>query len=82
MHSRKLLSIFALAFAAWVAIPDTVKAGGPPTPTASGAASVKGVVKFEGTVPKPKAQHVCRSNLCAATFRLYFRAASCGGCQG
>jgi plastocyanin len=65
MHSKKLLSIFALAFAAWVAIPDTVEAGGPPAPTASGAASVKGVVKFEGTAPKPKAISMSADPICA-----------------
>jgi plastocyanin len=68
MHSKKLLSIFAIVFAAWGAIPDTVKAGSPPAPSASGAASLKGVVQFEGTVPKPKAINMSADPICARQY--------------
>jgi plastocyanin len=53
MHAKKLTSIFALTLAICISTTHAVKAGGPP-PTTNGAANVRGVVRFEGTVPKPK----------------------------
>ena|SRR5579862_1215838 len=66
MHSRKLLSLFALALALWVATPDPVNAGGPsPNTTTNGAASVKGTVKFEGIAPRPKPINMSADPTCA-----------------
>jgi hypothetical protein len=64
MKAKKLVSIFALALAICLSIPYGVKAGGPPTST-TGAATVKGIVKFEGTVPKPKLISMSADPSCA-----------------
>src|SRR5258708_34880686 len=53
MYSKNLITIFALAITFSISSTYAVKAGGPP-PTTSGGASLRGVVKFESTVPKTK----------------------------
>jgi hypothetical protein len=64
MLSTKLLFLFALAFAVWSIIPWDVNAAGPASMNAA-AASVKGVVKFEGTVPKGKPVNMSADPSCA-----------------
>src|ERR1700693_6067344 len=64
MHTKKLLSILILTLAICVSTPNAVKAGSPP-PTTTGAATVKGIVKFEGTVPKPKPISMSADPSCA-----------------
>lgn len=53
MRSKKLFLTFVIAFAAWTRVPFSARAGGPVS-NAVGAARVKGVVKFQGTPPKPR----------------------------
>src|SRR5271166_2285154 len=55
MKGKKLISLFALSLAVCISTPCVVKAGGSaPISSTTGAANVKGKVKFEGTLPKPK----------------------------
>lgn len=63
MHAKKLLSILILTLAICISTPNAVKAGSPP-PTTTGA-TVKGIVKFEGTVPKPKPISMSADPSCA-----------------
>jgi hypothetical protein len=66
MQAKKLISISALTLAVCVSTPYAVRAGGaPPSAGATGAASVKGIVKFEGTVPKPKLISMSADPSCA-----------------
>src|ERR1700733_6553927 len=53
MKANNLFSILALTLTICVSASYTVKAGGAPT-TVETAASLKGVVRFEGVPPKPK----------------------------
>jgi len=53
MDAKKLVAVITLTITICISNPHAVKAGGPP-PTKSGAASLRGVVKFEGTVPKAR----------------------------
>jgi plastocyanin len=59
MHGKKLVSLFALTLTIClslgisVSVPRVAKAAGAP-PSTSGAANLKGTVRFEGVVPKPK----------------------------
>jgi hypothetical protein len=64
MQSTKLLFLFALIVAISVSTPYAVKAGSPPAPN-TGGASVRGVVKFEGTAPKPKPISMSADPSCA-----------------
>jgi plastocyanin len=64
MYSKKLITIFALAITFSISSTYPVKAGGPP-PTTSGAASLRGFAKFEGTVPKPKPISMSADPSCA-----------------
>jgi hypothetical protein len=64
MHIKKLLSILTLTLAICISTPNAVKAGSPP-PTTTGAATVKGIVKFEGTVPKSKPISMSADPSCA-----------------
>ncbi len=64
MRAKKLISAFTLILAVCVSIPSAVNAGGPPTNT-TGAVSVRGVVRFEGTVPKPKLISMSADPSCA-----------------
>ena len=64
MHAKKLMSAFVLTLAVCISTPYAVQAGGPP-PTTAGGASVRGVVKFEGTVPKPKSISMSADPSCA-----------------
>ena len=63
MQAKKSISSFVLTMAVCVSAPYAVNAGGPP-PTTTGA-SVRGVVRFEGTVPKPKLVSMSADPSCA-----------------
>lgn len=70
MREKKFVPTLALALTICVVLsifmssPDAVKAGGS-APSANGAASVKGIVRFEGTVPKPKLISMAADPSCA-----------------
>ena len=64
MSTRKLASTFVFALAVYASAPYAVKAGGPPA-SAVTTASLKGVVRFEGTVPKPKLISMSADPSCA-----------------
>ena len=64
MRAKKLISAFTPILAVCISIPNAVNAGGPPTST-TGAASVRGVVRFEGTAPKPKLISMSADPSCA-----------------
>jgi plastocyanin len=64
MDAKKLVAVFTLAVTICISNPHAVKAGGPP-PTTSGAASLRGVVKFEGTVPKARLISMSADPSCA-----------------
>jgi plastocyanin len=64
MKTKKLVSVFALILAICISSPSSVK-GGPPPATATTGASLKGVVRFEGTVPKPKLISMSADPSCA-----------------
>src|SRR5260370_32118001 len=64
MQTKKLMSVLVLTFAVCISTPYAVKAGSPPSTTTPGA-SVKGVVKFEGTAPKPKQISMSADPSCA-----------------
>jgi plastocyanin len=63
MHTKKLVSIFALSLVVCVSAPRVVRAGGAP-PTATGA-TVRGSVRFEGKAPVPKAISMAADPSCA-----------------
>ena len=65
MHAKKLVSIFALSLTIWISTPSTVKAGSPPSTTSTTGASIKGIVRFEGTVPRPKLISMSADPSCA-----------------
>jgi plastocyanin len=66
MQAKRLFSLFALTLAVCFSSPYAVKAGSPPTITsATGGGSVKGVVRFEGMVPKPKLISMSADPSCA-----------------
>src|SRR5580700_11219602 len=66
MQTKKLISISALTLAVCISTPYAVRAGGAPaSASASGAAGLKGIVKFEGTVPKPKLISMSADPSCA-----------------
>jgi plastocyanin len=64
MQTKKLMSVLVLTFAVCISTPYALKAGSPPSTTTPGA-SVKGVVKFEGTAPKPKQISMSADPSCA-----------------
>jgi plastocyanin len=64
MYAKQLATTFALALAIGLTTPHTTKAGGPP-PSTPGTASLQGIVKFEGTVPKPKPISMAADPSCA-----------------
>ncbi len=64
MYPKKLATtIFTLVITFFISSPYALKAGG--RATASGGASLKGVVRFEGTVPKPKPVSMSADPSCA-----------------
>jgi hypothetical protein len=66
MRTKKLASLFALTLMICVSAPYAVKAGSPPpTTSTTGAASVKGVVRFEGAVPTSKPISMSADPSCA-----------------
>jgi plastocyanin len=67
MHAKNSISILGVTLAVCFAISFStpgVRAGGPP-PTATGAANLKGTVRLEGTVPKPKQISMSADPSCA-----------------
>src|SRR5271157_5141563 len=64
MRAKKLVSVCVLFLATCISTPYAVRAGGA-TPNTAGAANVKGIVKFEGTVPKPKLISMSADPSCA-----------------
>jgi hypothetical protein len=63
MNATKLISTFALSLLISLSTPFAANAGGlPPT---TGAANVKGTVRFEGAVPKPKLVNMAMDPGCA-----------------
>jgi plastocyanin len=64
MDVKQLVTILVLTTSIWITTPRAVKAGGPP-PTTSGGASLRGIVKFEGTVPKPSPISMSADASCA-----------------
>ena len=55
IKTEKVISLLALTAIICLTSAHELKAGGPPpTPSIPGAATLKGVVRFEGTVPQPK----------------------------
>lgn len=67
MSPKQLITMFALTISIWITTPHTVKAGGPP-PSAPGMSSLRGVVKFEGTVPKAKPISMAADPSCARQY--------------
>ncbi|MGA7924505.1 MAG: carboxypeptidase regulatory-like domain-containing protein [Candidatus Sulfotelmatobacter sp.] len=66
MQANRLVSLFAITLAICISSPYAVKAVSPPlTTSATGAASVKGVVRFEGTAPKSKLISMSADPSCA-----------------
>jgi plastocyanin len=66
MQAKKLVSLFAITLSICISSPYAVKAGSPsPTTSTTGAASVKGVVRFEGTPPKSKLISMSADPSCA-----------------
>jgi plastocyanin len=66
MQANRLVSLFVITLAICISSPYVVKAGIPPPITSTaGAASVKGVVRFEGTVPKSKLISMSADPSCA-----------------
>ncbi len=64
MNAKKLVSASALALAISMSTPHAAKAGGAaPNPTST--ANVRGIVKFEGAVPKPKLISMSADPSCA-----------------
>jgi len=64
MKANKAVSIVALTLAICISAPHAMKAGDP-GPSNGTTASLKGVVKFEGVVPKPKAISMSADPSCA-----------------
>jgi hypothetical protein len=64
MTMKKFVSIFALILSTCLTTLQVVKAAGP-APITSGTASLKGVVKFEGTAPKAKLVSMSADSSCA-----------------
>src|SRR3984893_3257601 len=65
MRTKKLVSISVLVLAICISSQQVVKAGGPPPISVSSGASVKGVARFEGAAPKPKAISMAADPSCA-----------------
>lgn len=63
MTPRKLILIFALMLAICISAPHTARAGGP-SPTAT-AATIHGIVHFDGKVPPAKAVSMAADPVCA-----------------
>jgi hypothetical protein len=64
MKARNLVSIFAFTLPMCISAPYAVKAGGP-APNTGTIASLTGIVKFEGTAPKPKLIRMSAGPSCA-----------------
>jgi len=66
MKLKNFLLVIALMLTICISSRQVVKAGTPPSATASaGAAAIKGVVKFEGTPPKAKSISMAADPSCA-----------------
>jgi hypothetical protein len=69
MKLRKLISTFSLTLVIGICTSSAVKAGPPPTTSAAGAATLKGIVRIEGDVPKPKPISMAADPSCAKQHR-------------
>jgi len=65
MKFTKIISIFSLILMIGFSTSSAVKASPPPTTTTAGAATLKGVVRVEGNVPKPKPISMAADPSCA-----------------
>lgn len=66
MRINRFISLFALSLIICWTTPSAVKAGGPPpSPGITGAAMLKGTVRFEGAVAKPKTISMAADPSCA-----------------
>jgi hypothetical protein len=72
MYEKKVASILTLGLAISLSLGICVSTSGavnpaavPPSPSTTGTASLKGIVKFEGTVPKPKLISMSADPSCA-----------------
>jgi hypothetical protein len=66
MRRKKIISLFVLTLIIGLTSPYVVKAGGPPpTPSLTGAATLKGIVRFAGTVPQAKPISMAADPSCA-----------------
>jgi Carboxypeptidase regulatory-like domain len=66
MNPKKLSASFLLALAICLSVPHAVKAGGAaPVASSAGSSRLKGVVRIEGAVPKPKTISMAADPSCA-----------------
>ena len=65
MKTRRLLLLLALVLIVSIFDLQPVRAGGPPASTAQTSAAVKGVVKFEGILPKATSINMAADPTCA-----------------
>ena len=65
MELKKLISIFSLTLIIGICASSAVKAGPPPNTGTAGAATLKGMVRVEGNIPKPKPISMAADPSCA-----------------
>lgn len=65
MKFEKVITIFSLTLMIWISTSSAVKAGPPPNLGTAGGATLKGIVRVEGSVPKPKPISMAADPSCA-----------------
>src|SRR5437660_3018069 len=65
MRSHRFIPLVALALIISLTGPYAVKAGPPPSPSVTGAAMLKGTVRLQGAVAKPKPISMAADPSCA-----------------
>jgi len=65
MKLKKLILIFSLTLMIGMSTSSAVKAGSPPSTGTAGAATLKGTVRVEGNIPKPKPISMAADPSCA-----------------
>ncbi len=65
MKLKKLISIFSVTVIVGISAPSVVKAGPPPSTGVAGGATLKGMVRVEGNIPKAKAISMAADLSCA-----------------